>query len=85
MVALFFGLAKIIVLGGPDGVVVVGRRLGERQVKVEVQDHDNALVVGQALERRRQDLSVRHDHGEVGIDDGMTVGLHVQLDHVPAP
>ena len=43
----------------------------------------DALVVGQAVERRRQDLSVRYGPGEVGVDHRIAVGLHVQLDHVP--
>ena len=72
-------------LGGPDGDVEDGCRFGQRQIEMEVQDDDHALVVGKAVERRRQDLSVRYDSCEVGVDDGIAVGLHVQLHHIPPP
>ena len=45
----------------------------------------DALVVRQAIERRRKDLSVRNSPGEIRVQDGVAVGLHVQLDHIPSP
>ena len=52
----------------------MARRFGQRQVEVEMQDHDDALVVRKAIERRHQDLSVQHDPCEIRIDDGVAVG-----------
>ena len=72
-------------LGGPDGDVEDGRRLGQRQVEVEVQDQHDPLVVRQARERLGHDLAIRDGPREVGLADAVAVGLHVQLDHVASP
>ena len=67
------------------GISRIDRRLGERQVEVEVQHHHGPLVDRQAAQLSLETIAFRQPHRHVPGLRRFLVGRHVQLDQVPTP
>ena len=71
-------------LGSPDGDIKDPGHFRQRQVKVEMQDHHGPLIDGETTQLASEQVPIDHRAGEVVGARRLRVGLHVQLDQVPA-
>ncbi len=72
-------------LAVPIGMLEDVRHLVDRQVEVEAQDDDRAVVDGQVAEQPFHHVAVRKGRGSVERERRLEVGNDVQLDEVAPP